>query len=146
MSELTLEQITVTQALREALAAEGLLVEDLEGPDRRYFSVVDADGRAIGYSGVENCDEESVLLRSVVVLPEFRSKGHGRRLVELTLASTNPAAEVYLATTGAADFFESLGFARIERGSAPPAILSTRQLSGLCPASATIMKLNRPPT
>lgn len=146
MSELTLEQITVTQALREALAAEGLLVEDLEGSDRTYFSAVGVDGRTVGYSGVEHCDEETALLRSVVVLPEFRSQGHGRRLVELTLASTNPAADVYLATTGAADFFESIGFAHVERDSAPPAILSTRQLSGLCPASATIMKLNRPPT
>jgi arsenate reductase/amino-acid N-acetyltransferase len=146
MPDLTLEQIGITQELRGALAAQGLLVEDLDGPNRSYFSAVGANGRAVGFSGVEQCDEESVLLRSVVILPEFRSQGHGRRLVELTLATTNPAAEVYLATTGAANFFASVGFARIERAAAPTAILSTRQLSGLCPASATIMRLNRPPT
>ncbi len=146
MSELTLEQTPISEALRKALEAEGLLVEDLDGSDRRYFSAVDADGRSVGYSGVEDCDEKSVLLRSLVVLPAFRSQGFGRRLVELTLAEAPPAADVFLATTSAADFFESVGFTRIERAAAPPAILSTRQLSGLCPASATIMRLNRPPT
>ena len=146
MPELILQKIAASQAQREALEAEGLLVDDLEGPDRRYFSVVDEDGRAVGYSGLEHCDETNALLRSVVVLPGFRSQGLGRQLVELTLAEVHPSADVYLATTNAANFFESVGFSLIRRDAAPKAILSTRQLSGLCPASAKIMKLSRPTT
>ncbi len=146
MPELILQKIAASQAQREALEAEGLLVDDLEGPDRRYFSVVDEDGRAVGYSGLEHCDETNALLRSVVVLPGFRSQGLGRQLVELTLAEVHPSADVYLATTNAANFFESVGFTLIRRDAAPKAILSTRQLSGLCPASAKIMRLSRPTT
>lgn len=146
MPELILQKIAASQAQREVLEAEGLLVEDLEGPDRRYFSVVDEDGCAVGYSGLEHCDEKNALLRSVVVLPGFRSQGLGRQLVELTLAEVHPSADVYLATTNAANFFESVGFTLIRRDAAPKAILSTRQLSGLCPASAKIMKLSRPTT
>ncbi len=146
MRELTLEPAPVSDALKEALSSAGLLVDDLAEPGRSYFALVDADRGVVGYSGLERCGDDAVLLRSVVVLPEFRSLGFGRRLAELTIKGTPIAADVYLATTSAAPFFESIGFVRIERGSAPQPILSTRQLSGLCPASATIMKLNRPPT
>ncbi|MBX5132656.1 GNAT family N-acetyltransferase [Rhizobium lentis] len=146
MRELKLEPIPVSDALRAALTSAGLLVDDLDGSDRRYFAFVAADRRVVGYSGIETCDNDAVLLRSVVVLPEYRSQGYGRHLVEATLARTSPSGEVYLATTSAASFFESIGFTSVQRDQVPPAILSTRQLSGLCPASATIMRLNRPPT
>lgn len=146
MRELSFRPVPVSHALKAVLTSAGLPVDDLDEPHRSYFALVDADRGVVGYSGVENCGAGAVLLRSVVVAPEFRSHGFGRRLVELTLAGTPVGADVYLATTSAADFFESFGFARIERAAAPTAILSTRQLSGLCPASATIMKLNRPPT
>jgi N-acetylglutamate synthase-like GNAT family acetyltransferase len=146
MRELKLEPVLVSDDLRVALTSAGLLVDDLDGSDRSYFALVAANRRVVGYSGVETCDDEAVLLRSVVVLPEYRAKGYGRHLVELTLAKTSPSAEVYLATTTAASFFEPIGFTSVQRDQVPPAILSTRQLSGLCPASATIMRLNRPPT
>lgn len=146
MSELSLRPVPVSDALKAALTSAGLLVDDLDEPGRSYFALVDADQGIVGYSGVETCGDGAVLLRSVVVAPEFRSHGFGRRLVELTLAGTPVDADVYLATTSAAPFFESLGFMAVQRNQAPKAILSTRQLSGLCPASATIMRLNRPPT
>ncbi|KRB58320.1 arsenate reductase [Rhizobium sp. Root708] len=146
MRELILEPAPVSDALKAALTSAGLLIDDLEGSDRTYFALVDSDGGVVGYSGVENCESSSVLLRSVVVIPEFRSQGYGRRLVELTIAKLPLAADVYLATTSAATFFEPFGFMVVDRDQAPKAILSTRQLSGLCPASATIMRLNRPPT
>ncbi|MBX4900100.1 arsenic resistance N-acetyltransferase ArsN2 [Sinorhizobium sp. B11] len=146
MRELSLEPVLVSDAMKETLRSARLLVDDLDGPDRSYFALLDDDRRILGYSGIEFCGDDAVLLRSVVVVPEHRGQGFGRPLVELTIAKASRAMDVYLATTDAAPFFESIGFARIERESAPPAILSTRQLSGLCPASATIMKLNRPPT
>lgn len=146
MRKLTLEPVLVSDPLRAALSSADLLVDDLEGSDRSYFALLDEAARVVGYSGIEHCNETAVLLRSVVVVPEFRSQGYGRRLVEMTLARTLPSSDVYLATKNAACFFESIGFAPVQRDEAPSAILSTRQLSGLCPASATIMKLNRPPT
>lgn len=146
MHQLRLERISVSEDLRAALTAAGLLVDDLDGPDRSYFACVDAEGRAIGYSGIETCGDDTVLLRSVVVLPAHRSQGHGQQLVELTINKAPRSADVYLATTNAAQFFESIGFASVERDKVPPAVLATRQLSGLCPASAAIMKLTKPPT
>jgi N-acetylglutamate synthase-like GNAT family acetyltransferase len=52
----------------------------------------------------------------------------------------------YLATISAVSFFLSLGFTVVDRDKVPASILSTRQLTGICPASATIMKLSKPPT
>jgi arsenate reductase/amino-acid N-acetyltransferase len=146
MRELILEPVPVCDALKAALTPAGLLTDDLDGPDRSYFALVDADYGIVGFSGVESCDGSSVLLRSVIILPDFQSRGFGRRLVELTLAKLPITTDVYLATTSAATFFQSFGFTQVQRVEAPKAILSTRQLSGLCPASATIMKLNRSPT
>ncbi len=146
MRELSLRPVPVSDALKATLTSAGLPVDDLDEPNRSYFALVDADGGLVGYSGIERCDGDAVLLRSVVVAPEFRSHGFGRRLVELTITETPVGADVYLITTSAAPFFESFGFVVVPRDQAPKAILSTRQLSGLCPASATIMKLNRPPT
>lgn len=146
MRELKLEPVPVSDDLRAALTTAGLMVDDLEGFDRSYFACVDENGGVIGYSGIETCDDDAVLLRSIVVLPAYRSQGYGRQLVELTVAKTSPSADIYLATTDAAPFFNPIGFVSVQRDEVPSPILSTRQLSGLCPASATIMRLNRPPT
>jgi N-acetylglutamate synthase-like GNAT family acetyltransferase len=146
MRELSLEPVRVTEDLKTALTSAGLLVDDLGEPDRIYFALLDGDGRVLGYSGIEFCGHDAVLLRSVVVVTQFRRQGLGHPLVELTIATVPNSSDIYLATTDAASFFESMGFVRVGRDEAPSAILSTRQLSGLCPASATIMKLNRPPT
>jgi N-acetylglutamate synthase-like GNAT family acetyltransferase len=49
------------------------------------------------------------------------------------------SVRAFLLTTSAAPFFESLGFARIDRTAAPEAILRTRQAASICPASAVLM-------
>ncbi|MBX4949634.1 GNAT family N-acetyltransferase [Rhizobium binae] len=145
MRELTLEQVPSGNDLRTALMAAGLPVDDLDDAGRLYFECRDADGVLIGFSGLEKCGPD-FLLRSMVILPEFRSRGYGRDLALATVAQAPLSADIYLATTTAAAFFELLGFAGVTRDHVPGPILSTRQLSGICPASATIMKLNRPPT
>ena len=145
MRELTLRQIPPDSDLRTALVAAGLPVDDLDDPGRQYFECRDPDGVLIDYSGLEDCGPD-FLLRSMVILPRFRSRGYGRELVLATIARTSSSAGIYLATTTAAGFFEALGFETVTRDSVPEPILSTRQLSGICPSSATIMKLNRPPT
>jgi N-acetylglutamate synthase-like GNAT family acetyltransferase len=129
--------------LREALRAADLPTGDIEDEGRTFFKAVSGDGQAIGYAGLERCDG-AYLLRSVVVLPAHRSHGFGRFIVETTLRDVD--GDVFLATTSAAPFFSTVGFSEVPRAEVPAAVLSTRQLSSICPSSATIMKLKRPPT
>ncbi len=118
--------------LSGALAASGLPIVDAKAPGRMFFSAVGRDGRKVGCSGVKNCEVDA-LRRSVVVLADHRGKNSGRMIVLETL-KTVPAA---------APFFAGLSFQAVDRADVPVAVLSTRQLSCICPASATTMKLNR---
>jgi N-acetylglutamate synthase-like GNAT family acetyltransferase len=99
----------------------------------------------VGFSCLEHCGDD-LLLRSVVVLPDRQGEGLGRLVVDETLASLGRGGDVFLATTSAASFFARIGFTEVQRASVPAAVLATRQLSSLCPSSATIMRLTRPPT
>lgn len=146
MSDIRLEPVPGSDpGLKLALSASGLPIEDLGEPGRSFFRAVSSDGGTIGYAGIETCGD-AVLLRSMVILPEHRGKSFGKSLIKQTLKAVKESSAVFLATTTAAPFFESLGFVAVERADAPPAVLATRQLSGICPASATIMKLSNPPT
>lgn len=131
--------------LRKALSDAALPIDDLEDDGRTFFKAIGVDGKTVGFSGIERCDG-AVLLRSVVVLPEARGQGIGKAVTRVTLQKLGPDLPAFLATTSAASFFEGLGFTVISRDEVPASILSTRQLSGICPASATIMKLCRIPT
>lgn len=131
--------------LRTALAEADLPVVDLEDHGRSFFRAVSAGGQTVGYSGIELCNG-TALLRSVVVMLDARGQGIGKAITDATLQKLEPGVSVYLATTSAASFFKGLGFTVVSRDDVPASILSTRQLSGICPASATIMKLTRPPT
>lgn len=124
-------------ALRDALAAEGLPVDDLCEPGRRFFDF------AVGFGGLESCGAGTALLRSVVVFPQHRGCGYGRRIAEalLSIASAQGAREVWILTTSAAGLFAKLGFVDIPRNAVPAAIAATRQFSTLCPASAKAMRL-----
>lgn len=144
LSAIALHEVAGSDArLREALCAADLPTDDIENDDRSFFEAVSGDGQTIGYAGLERC-EGNYLLRSVVVLPAHRSHGFGRAIVEATLRDVD--GDVFLATTSAAPFFASIGFSEVPRTEVPVAVLATRQLSSICPSSATIMKLNRPPT
>ena len=145
MSDFTLLPIPASDPhFRNALTSALLTTDDLDEDGRSFFVLHDGTGEALGYSGLENCGTD-LLLRSMVVVPERRGQGL-RILAELTIAKADRVADIYLATPTAAPFFRTVGFDRVSRADLPSAIQSTRQLSGLCPASATIMKLTRPPT
>ncbi|OWV97362.1 arsenate reductase [Rhizobium sp. R72] len=146
MRELKLDPTSADQELKDALSAALLPTDDIDDPGRSYFRLRNAENKVIGYSGTEMWPNNAVLLRSMVILPAFRSRGYGRRLTEMTIARTPPASDIYLVTTTAASFFQSMGFTEVSRDQVPHAILSSRQMSGLCPVSATIMKRNRPAT
>ncbi|WP_313606752.1 arsenic resistance N-acetyltransferase ArsN2 [Rhizobium sp.] len=133
------------EGLRVALQAADLPTDDIEDEGRTFFRAVSDAGQTIGYAGIERCADDA-LLRSIVVLPEHRSHGLGRAIVQATLQEVGLTGYVFLATTSAAPFFSTLGFTEVPRTIVPATVLATRQLSSFCPSSATIMRFNRPPT
>ena len=146
LSAIALHEVTGSDTrLRDALRAADLPTDDIEDDGRVFFEAVSSDGQTIGYSGLERCDGD-YLLRSVVVLPTHRGHGLGQAIVEATLRNVGSGGDIFLATTSATSFFSSIGFSEVPRAKVPAPVLATRQLSSICPSSATIMKLNRPPT
>ncbi|CUX67025.1 GNAT family N-acetyltransferase (plasmid) [Agrobacterium tumefaciens] len=146
MSALTVERLSGSDLdFKNALAGADLPTDDVEDEGRTFFRIVGDNDRTVAFAGLEACEGDQ-LLRSVVVLPGQRGKGAGRAAVEAVLAHVEPGSDVFLATTTATPFFEHLGFIEVQRENLPDAVLATRQLSSLCPSSATIMKLTRPPT
>ena len=128
------------ERLAAALEAEGLPADDLCYATNRFYAL-EEDGEVLGYAGLER-REGAALLRSVVVPPERRRSGIGRRLVEavLTQAAALGHGEVHLLTMTAAPYFERLGFERIPRASAPPGVAGSAQFTTLCPGSAVLMR------
>ncbi|SMH46570.1 arsenic resistance N-acetyltransferase ArsN2 [Azospirillum agricola] len=132
-------------ALARLLAANGLPTDDLDEPGRRFWRVADDQG-TLGYGGLELHGADT-LLRSVVVPAERRGAGGGRAVVSALRAEagTLGVERLWLLTIGAAGFFERLGFQRVERASAPPAIQSSAQFAGLCPGSAVCLRADLAP-
>jgi N-acetylglutamate synthase-like GNAT family acetyltransferase len=146
MSALRIERVDGSDLdLRQALVGADLPTDDIEDEERTFFRIVSDDSQTVGFAGLEACDGDQ-LLRSVVVLPGLRGKGLGSAAVSAVLANVEPGSGIFLATTNASAFFARLGFIQVQRENLPAAVLATRQLSSLCPSTATIMKLIRPPT
>ncbi len=124
-----------------ALAAEKLVTADLERPGRRFFSFRGADGGLIGFGGLEG-DGADILLRSIVILPEFRGRGHGAVVVAALAeaAASQDAETLWLLTETAGPYFARLGFDEIDRADAPATIQDSDQFQGICPETATLMR------
>lgn len=77
-----------------------------------FFVAESGDGIA-GCCGLE-VYEDAGLLRSLVVLPEYRATGLGARLTRSVIeeAKKRGVVDLYLFTLKAADFFERMGFQR----------------------------------
>lgn len=127
------------RSLVAALAGAALPVDDLSDAGREFYRFAD-DGRTVGYGGIERFGDVA-LLRSVVVLPEFRGRRFGAEIVDLLLreAGRQEVRTVYLLTETATAFFERQGFSKVDKAEVPAAILQTRQAAGLCPASAVLL-------
>ena len=82
------------------------------------------------------------LLRSVAVAGGRRGEGLGQRLTAaaLDVARARGVSNVYLLTTTAGDFFPRFGFTPIARAQMDPALESSEELRGACPASALAMR------
>lgn len=123
------------------LAAAGLPADDLAPTNLDRFEVaIDDQDRIVGVAGFEVLDD-SALLRSVAVAPDWRGKGVGETLVARReyAAQAAGANTIYLLTTGARAFFQCLGYADVARESVPPAVAAHAQFRSLCPASANCM-------
>jgi amino-acid N-acetyltransferase len=105
------------------------------------FLVAESGGALVGVAGLEVCCEHA-LLRSVAVVPAWRSKGLGRELVTRIIADAESRGihALYLLTTTADRYFPSFGFERITRDQVPADVQATREFQGACPDSATVMR------
>ena len=126
--------------LAAALRQANLPADDLAAAGRRFYRAADADGAILGFGGFEGSGRDQ-LLRSVVLAPAARGRGHGRDLVEALLAQARKdgAERAWLMTTDAADFFRHLGFADAARDAAPAVVTQSQQFTTLCPASAQLL-------
>jgi protein-tyrosine-phosphatase/N-acetylglutamate synthase-like GNAT family acetyltransferase len=130
------------EAVERLLAQCGLGIEGLEAGFPGGYAVVESAGDLVGAAGAEVYGEDG-LLRSVAVAPGRRGDGLGALLVRnrLEWAAKHGLRGVYLLTTTAAEFFEWMGFRRIERDTAPEGIRASEQFSRSCPVSAVLMFL-----
>lgn len=108
----------------------------------RTFLVARDGNKIVGCGGAE-AYQFAALIRSVAVLPEYRSSGIGRRLVRQLLdrLASRGLREFYLLTTTAEDYFRKRGFKTIDRDEVHPQLLSSREFQDACPSSAICMRL-----
>jgi amino-acid N-acetyltransferase len=141
MSRITFSSVPHGQydVLRLALEAARLSTDDLMEPDRYFFLLSDVDG-PIGFIGIEGSGPDR-LLRSLVVLPSRKRKGHGSLLVAHAevFARQDGVERLHLLTTTVEGFFRVRGYFPADRATAPTAISNTVQFASLCPASAAYL-------
>ena len=124
----------------ELLENATLPVADLDGNKFGGFLVATMDDVIAGLVGLEQFGPFG-LLRSLVVAPEYRDAGLGRKLVAELEARAAAAGirEMWLLTIDADSWFETVDYARRDRSTAPAAIASTEEFTSLCPGSAVLM-------
>lgn len=129
-------------AVQELLQSVGLPIEGLTDAFPEGYALLRAGETLAGVAGIE-VYADVALLRSVAVAPAQRSRGLGRVLVadRLRAARQRKLSCVYLLTTTADDYFQGLGFAKVERATAAAQIQQSREFSSLCPASAVCLAL-----
>lgn len=122
------------------LDSANLPTDDLSDEHLEHFFYLGARSAPFGLVGLELCGTDA-LLRSLVVAPENRVSGSGSALVACAedYARMHGIGSMYLLTTTAEAFFAHRGYARIEREDAPDSIRSTREYSGICPATSALM-------
>ncbi len=127
-------------AMNAELQRAGLPVVDPSQEQCGLFCLRGDDDRVVAYAGLQG-DGGDVLLRSVVVLPEFRAGGVATYLLKAVSAKAAQlgALRLWLLTTTAESFFARCGFKKMDRSAAPGAIASTSEFANICPASAVCM-------
>lgn len=135
-------------AITTLLRAAGLPHEDFLSHLKHFLVARDEAGEIVGAIGAEVvAGEPDALLRSLVVAPDARGRGLGRRLVEeLERAAAEwGVRRWWLLTTTAETFFVARGFRATPRADAPATIAATEEFRGLCPSVATCLSRERRP-
>lgn len=127
--------------LQDAMTNVVLPTDDLTDPGQTFYRYNLLGGLTVGYGGFFLAGHD-VLLRSVA-RTERSDRRVGPTLVQLLMsrAFDRGGRQAFALTKSpqARSFFESQGFTELDRASAPPSIQSTRQMTSLCPSSATLL-------
>ena len=123
------------------LYRNGLPHDDCSAKISSFSGIFDST-RLVAAGGLEVAGGDG-LLRSVVVDPDYRSRGLAGSMIHHLIdnARRQHLGAVYLLTETAHSYFTRFGFARVDRHVAPEAIRQTRQFADLCPDSAVFMQL-----
>lgn len=130
----------ILELLIEAgLPTEGVTEENLDN----YVVVRNGEGLVVGVAGVEFYGQQA-LLRSVCVMPQYRGRGIGGRLVAAVLrrARARRSSQVFLLTTTAEGYFSRRGFRRVERSEIRGPVTRSAEFQRSCPESATAMRVD----
>ncbi|HEY6123930.1 MAG TPA: arsenic resistance N-acetyltransferase ArsN2 [Steroidobacteraceae bacterium] len=127
-------------AVQSLLESAQLPTADLTADHCEHFFYLGSPATPAGLVGLELFGDVA-LLRSLAVTPADRASGNGSALLEHaeTYARSAGVKFLYLLTTTAEDFFARRGYTRTARDAAPPAISTTREFAGICPASSAFM-------
>jgi amino-acid N-acetyltransferase len=128
-------------AIKDLLIANGLPTAGVDDHWRTFIIARDK-GTVVGCGGSETY-QVAALIRSIAVLPEYRKRGVGRRIVRHLLDRLTAVGlrEFYLLTTTAEGYFIKRGFKTIDRDEVHPQLLQSREFQDACPASAICMRL-----
>jgi len=141
-SETTIVKATDKQRqnIIQLLQTEKLPVDDLPPSLDNFFVAIDNDN-VIGAIGLELYGDCG-LLRSMVVMKEYRNKNIASQLV-LQLENYAKAKHIncmYLLTETAPQYFEKKGYEKITREEVPEQLKTSSEFNHVCPASAIVMK------
>jgi len=128
------------KAVKALLLENNLPTADLSALQSRDFIYCGAAENPVGVIGLQ-VEGGVGLLRSLAVSQASRHQGCGSALVAAIENKAKQSAidELYLLTETAQAFFTKLNYTKIPRKSAPTAIKSTPEFSGLCPDDAVLM-------
>ncbi|HEV8433579.1 MAG TPA: arsenic resistance N-acetyltransferase ArsN2 [Thermoanaerobaculia bacterium] len=128
-------------AIKDLLVSADLPTAGVDEHWRTFIVARDGD-RIVGCGGAE-AYQFAALIRSIAVMPEYRSHGLGRKMVRQLLdrLASRGLREFYLLTTTAEAYFKKRGFKTIDRDEVHPQLLNSREFQDACPTSATCMRL-----
>ena len=129
------------QPILDLLKRENLPVKGVEKYLGNFLSLY-SNELLIGTVGLEIYGNKA-LLRSLAVDKLHQNKGYGKKLCYeiIEKARLENITELYLLTTTAPKFFESIGFVRIPRDSADENVKTSEEFRSLCPSTAVCMML-----
>lgn len=138
---LSIKKIAINEQVKALLKDASLPIDDLQGQDNITFIGLHIDNKLKGVIGIEHFDNKVALIRSLAVNKQVQAKGYGEKLVTAAeeWAHNNGINNLFLLTTTADKFFEKHGYKVIDRTKAPSVIQNSRQMTSVCPSSATIM-------